>query len=399
MNNKVISNDVKQVIVEALDLRCINSYPSLLEELLSIQEELETKEFRITVVGEFSSGKSTFLNALIGKDVLPHGVKETTAAVTYIYNVSSVDTRLNTAVVHFKDKSSENVTLDIGNNPKALVDYVTTSKEKYDVVKDILSVDVYVHFAETEEPIVLIDTPGMNGVAEGHRDITLHEIKHSHASICLFHLRGIGKTDLDFINELKKYQNTFFFVLNAIDDIKENEETYEERLASFSRDLQEHVISSEKELAYIFGISSLKALVARDLAIPRLYDSDKIDLTAEDRQRILRESKMVEFETALMEFLNNSEKEKKFYHSICNRLSAILSSIKESADRNKTIREAKISNIPEKKKIEELISKANDIAEKFRNNIESTLKASIMICAKSCIYPSVKISKKNMKLR
>lgn len=377
MNNKVINNDVKQIIAEALDLRCINSYPSLVEELLSIHDELETKEFRITVVGEFSSGKSTFLNALIGMDVLPHGVKETTAAVTYIHNVPSTDSRLNTAIVHFKNKSSEDVTLDIGNNPKALVDYVTTSKEKYDVVKDILSVDVFVHFAETEEPIVLIDTPGMNGVAEGHRDITLHEIKHSHASICLFHLRGIGKTDLDFINELKKYQNTFFFVLNAIDDIKENEETYEDRLASFSRDLQEHVISSEKEPAYIFGISSLKALVARDLAIPRLYDSDKIDLTAEDRQRILKESKMVEFETILMEFLNNSEKEIKFYHSICNRLRAILSSIKESADRNKTIREAKISNIPEKKKIEELISKANDIAEKFRNNIESTLKASI----------------------
>ena len=36
-----------------------------------IKETIETNEFRITVVGEFSSGKSTFLNAFIGKDILP----------------------------------------------------------------------------------------------------------------------------------------------------------------------------------------------------------------------------------------------------------------------------------------------------------------------------------------
>lgn len=377
MNYQALNNDIKGIINESCNLRCANNYPLLLEDLVAIQNELDAKEFRITVVGEFSSGKSTFLNALIGKDILPHGVKETTATVTYIHNVNVSDDRLNTAVVHFQDESVKDVTLDIGSDSKALVDYVTTSKQKYDVVKDIMSVDVYVHFADIEEPMVLIDTPGMNGVAEGHRDITLHEIRHSHASICLFHLRGIGKTDLDFIKELKKFQNTFFFVLNAIDDIKSNEETYEERLASFTRDLKENVFSAETQLNYIFGISSLKALVARDESIPRLYDYDKRDLTAEDRQRILNESKMEEFEHALMDFLSNSEKEKKFYDSICSRLCTILSSIKEGADRHKSIREAKISNIPEKKKIEELISKANVTFEKFRGNIQYTLKASI----------------------
>ena len=47
-------------------------------------------EIRIAVVGEFSSGKSTFINALIGKDILNHATKETTAVITRLINVKKV---------------------------------------------------------------------------------------------------------------------------------------------------------------------------------------------------------------------------------------------------------------------------------------------------------------------
>lgn len=46
------------------------------------RERLNDDEIRIAVVGEFSSGKSTFINALIGKDILNHATKETTAVIT-----------------------------------------------------------------------------------------------------------------------------------------------------------------------------------------------------------------------------------------------------------------------------------------------------------------------------
>lgn len=40
--------------------------------------------FTLAVVGKMSSGKSTFINALIGKEVLPTGIFQTTNAITYI---------------------------------------------------------------------------------------------------------------------------------------------------------------------------------------------------------------------------------------------------------------------------------------------------------------------------
>ena len=40
--------------------------------------------FTLAIVGKMSSGKSTFINALIGKEVLPTGHFQTTSAITYI---------------------------------------------------------------------------------------------------------------------------------------------------------------------------------------------------------------------------------------------------------------------------------------------------------------------------
>ena len=40
--------------------------------------------FTLAIVGKMSSGKSTFINALIGKEILPTGIFQTTSAITYI---------------------------------------------------------------------------------------------------------------------------------------------------------------------------------------------------------------------------------------------------------------------------------------------------------------------------
>lgn len=375
INKKELNKRLLSIISDVKNTKTIKAFPYLLETLKNTEFELENNEFKITIVGEFSSGKSTFLNAIIGKDILPHGVKETTAAVTYIHNVPQNDRRLNKAVIHFREETMKDITLDVGENRNALVDYVTTSDKKYRVVQDIVSVDIYVHFADIEDPIVLIDTPGMNGVAEGHKDITLHEIRHSHASICLFHLRGMGKSDLEFIKELMKYQETFFFVLNAIDDIKANEETYEGRMQAFVNDIVSYVYDGKKKPEYVFGVSALKALGARDRSITRVYDTDQKDLQENDRVRLLEESKMPILEKALFNYLRNSDKDKEFYKTICQRLLQTINTYKDAADTDKAIREAKKEDIPEKKRILELMDKAERTTKTFRDSIETNVKA------------------------
>ena len=378
MNDKKEKNkQLLAIISQIKHLQAIKSFPYIAESLTDTEFELENNEFRITIVGEFSSGKSTFLNAIIGQDILPHGVNETTATVTYIHNVPKADPRLDKAIVHFRDETKNDVTLDVSKDKSALIDYVTTSENQYNVVQDIVAVDVYVHFADIEDPVVFIDTPGMNGVAKGHREITLHEIRHSHASICLFHLRGMGKSDLDFIKELKKYQQSFFFVLNAIDDLKTNEESYEERMQAFTNDIVNYVYEGHGKPQFVFGISALKALCARDRRIMRVYDTDQNDLTEADRTRLLEESKMPELEKALFDYLRVSEKEKVFYQSICHRLLEIIESFHKGMDTDKKIREVKKEDLPGKKLLLDQIQEAEKKTENFKKHCEIEVKSDI----------------------
>lgn len=378
MNDKQEKNKrLLDIISQIKKTQAIKSFPYIAESLTDTEFELKNNEFRITIVGEFSSGKSTFLNAIIGQDILPHGVNETTATVTYIHNVSKADPRLDKAIVHFRDETKNDVTLDVSKDKSALIDYVTTSENQYNVVQDIVAVDVYVHFADIEDPVVFIDTPGMNGVAKGHREITLHEIRHSHASICLFHLRGMGKSDLDFIKELKKYQQSFFFVLNAIDDLKTNEESYEERMQAFTNDIVNYVYEGNGKPQFVFGISALKALCARDLRIMRVYDTDQSDLTEADRTRLLEESKMPELEKALFDYLRVSEKEKVFYQAICHRLLKTIESFHKGMDTDKKIREVKKEDLPGKKLLLDQIQEAEKKTENFKKHCEIEVKSDI----------------------
>src|SRR5215203_4034588 len=47
-------------------------------------KKLEADRFHLVVVGEFNHGKTTFVNALLGSNVLPVGVTPTTAVIHHL---------------------------------------------------------------------------------------------------------------------------------------------------------------------------------------------------------------------------------------------------------------------------------------------------------------------------
>lgn len=323
---------------------------ALIRMLEGLNEDLKSNEYRITIIGEFSSGKSTFINALLGRDILPHGVEETTAAVTYIHNVPVNSPKVNTVEVISRDSSMQPQILNLSASPSALIDYVTAKSTSKDVVKEIAEVHIYVPFIESGEQVVLIDTPGLNGVKEGMRDITYREIHRSHANVCLFHIKGASQSDLDFIEKFYKNGTPFFFVLNQIDAL--NEETPEERIEKFTLDVKDNIVHSKELPENVFGISALKALTSRDRNIKRLYSDDKSDLTSDDRSKLLDSSRIELFEKALYDFVSTGEIEKNFLENIKESLENILNTAKQDAQAEIDLLEAKTSDLPEKTVLE-----------------------------------------------
>jgi len=300
---------LKYTAKKAFDERVISQ--EVYDDLIS---RIQNNEFRITIVGEFSSGKSTLIDALIGKDILPHSTSETTATLTYIHSVKSGHEKENKAEIVFSDGKTKLVDFS------TLKEYVTAFSETVDVFSTIECVDVYVHIDNFDNNIVIVDTPGLNGTNH-YEDRTLQEISKADASIFVFSPSGIKATEQTFMKEeLLKHQNSFFFVMNRIDDLHASEgESVESKLKELAKDISNRFFDGKQEVTNLYGISALKALAAKDSQIKKLYVDDVNFITEEDRGRFWKDSRFECFLTNLKLYLTN-EKESVFINSLTNQL-------------------------------------------------------------------------------
>jgi GTP-binding protein EngB required for normal cell division len=125
-----------------------------LQPLLRAAEiSVEKQELNLAVFGRFKAGKSSFLNQLMGRAVLPVGVTPVTSVVTEIS--SGLEER---AVVSFKN----------GDVPRVIpirevASYVTES-ENPENRKGVLIVSVTLPLDQRFDTLKLVDTPGLETV-------------------------------------------------------------------------------------------------------------------------------------------------------------------------------------------------------------------------------------------
>lgn len=279
--------------------------PAFSDQLRFFQERYEDEEFRIAVVGEYSTGKSTFLNALIGSDVLSHASKETTAVNTRIVNVPADDPRCGTGQVTFSNQPP--LILD---NIRDLKQYTTTYSSFYNVASEVESVEIYCSIHGIDSNIVFVDTPGLNGTAEGHYERTAELVKQAHACIYLLQISGLKETDKTFLRILSQYQKHFIIVLNRIDELKQSEgDDLNQIIATQERILREKVFLNDSNVHFeICGISALQALAYADHTINRVFANSSFVLTEESRTELLPLSNFEVFRSILGQTLQAENK-------------------------------------------------------------------------------------------
>lgn len=268
-----------------------------------IIERIKDDSFRLAIVGEFSSGKSTFLNALIGKDILKHGAQETTATVTEIYNDHLCDKESSMDVYFSNGTVKKNVPLDE-------IEAVTaTASDSYLVANEIERVVIKSRVLDTGAKVCFVDTPGLNGIADNHREKTIEQIKNAHACIYLMQVRGLGQSDIEFLKYICKYQHNIIFVQNFIDELKKLEgETPEQKIEEQTKIIEEKIVPFCDNFKYkIVGASSRKALISRAKEYKE-YNGEI--LTEELREIIYDESRFEAVINLIDELMVDNEKEK-----------------------------------------------------------------------------------------
>lgn len=280
-----------------------------------LHEKLKNNEYSIVVVGEFSVGKSTFLNALMGKRMLPSFKSETTATVNFLRHTDEAK-HGEAGCVHYVDGKTQ----DLENTDlKTVEKYVSTRGT--DVAKNIEYLDLFLPSDFLKGKVTLVDTPGLNGIAAGHREITERQINKSHASIFLFSSARPGsKTDFETLGELSKKVPRIFLVLNQIDVIKESEgETVESVIDTLKQNYRKF-FPDATTIPEIWPVSAFQALEARD---------DQSQKTPDERKVLEEKSRMEDFEARLMKFLSQGEKT---LSELTAPIDQVLGSVKQSRD-------------------------------------------------------------------
>lgn len=187
-------NDFIKAYENAYSVSFDDSFKSLIQELCrklnepfmhtsyALERELKElvfsldKNVNIAIVGQFSSGKSSLLNLILGRDCLPTGVVPVTFKPTFLRYAKEYFLR-----VEFEDGS------DVITNVEELALYTDQRNE----VKQAKSLHIFAPVALLEK-ITLVDTPGLNANANDTLT-TLSELKNIHGAIWLSLIDNAGK--------------------------------------------------------------------------------------------------------------------------------------------------------------------------------------------------------------
>jgi small GTP-binding protein len=191
------------------------------EDLNSLKQSIRQLDdlFLLVIVGEFNSGKSAFINALLGQQLLKEGVTPTTDQINILRN----------------GKKSE----------RHLVE-----KDQVELLFPV----------ELLSELSIVDTPGTNAIIRQHEELTTLFIPR--ADLVLFVTsadRPFTESERIFMQSIRDWGKKVVIILNKIDILEDEEE-----LAQVMRFVQENAQSLMGRTLEIFPVSARQALRAKN---------------------------------------------------------------------------------------------------------------------------------------
>jgi GTP-binding protein EngB required for normal cell division len=180
-----------------------------LARVVAARERL-ARPLTIAIMGEFSAGKSTFVNALLGEAVAPMGVLPTTTTINVFRRGSSGGAR-----VHYRD--GRIATLAPGDVHGFLHGLDGTEAAR------IRHVEIE-RTGERMGEAAVVDTPGLNALDAFHEQVAREFLDEADAVVWLFSATRSGAaTEVGMLQSLRAGGRQVLGVLNKVDTLDESE--------------------------------------------------------------------------------------------------------------------------------------------------------------------------------
>jgi small GTP-binding protein len=190
------------------------------QKLLDVAQDLRELFFLVVIIGEFNAGKSTFINALIGDELLPMGITPTTEVIE-------------------------------------LIRYSDTPQRKPNMREN--SIREWAHPNTGAPGVAIVDTPGTGSVFQKHESTAKSFLHRSDLVIFVISAkRAFAETERIYLEMAKNYGKKIILVLNQIDLLEPAE------LAQVKRFIEQQVKELLNIQPLLFMTSGRQALKNRD---------------------------------------------------------------------------------------------------------------------------------------
>jgi GTP-binding protein EngB required for normal cell division len=198
-----------QDLVEKIRITADQYHLASLKRQLEVCESMleeTTRTIDVAILGQFKAGKSSFINSLIGKEVLPTGVTPVTTVITRLQYGET-----ERVIVRYSDKTSSIINAgDIG-------DYVSESNNPSNS-KKVSFVDIELPSMINYQGLRLVDTPGLGSVFEAHIKESEEWLPEVGAAILAISAdRPLSADDLGLIRELLSYTPNIIILMTKAD--------------------------------------------------------------------------------------------------------------------------------------------------------------------------------------
>ena len=154
--------------------------------LADVVRDLREMFFLVVIIGEFNAGKSTFVNALIGDEMLPTGITPTTEMIELIRYSPTPNLKPTT-----RDESTRE----------------------------------WAHPNTGGDGVAIVDTPGTGSVFQRHEKVAKEFLHRSDLVIFLLSAkRAFAETERLYMELAKNYGKKMILVVNQIDLLQPNEQ-------------------------------------------------------------------------------------------------------------------------------------------------------------------------------
>ncbi|MDD2507561.1 MAG: dynamin family protein [Aliarcobacter skirrowii] len=340
MQNNLTKSEIRNKIEDLEKYFSKYKKQDAIKKLEEVKEKLNNQEYKIAVVANMSAGKSTFINALFGKEVLPAFNHATTDSATYIYSKPNIEKK---AEIFFSD-GRKNITIT-ENLEQDIKQYAQKDEDcKDDKYKNVEKIELYYPFKNLQTSssedfnITFIDTPGPNSTGDygqKHKDQTRSVLNSVDMALFAF---DYGQLDANLKSDEQGLWNTIktryekdpnfevYFLINkidmamednfkdvkSIDEAKKNWGTHEEKAV-------EKLIKAAKNYGVnepkVYTVASKFALLDRDdiswdSPLESFQKKFKQIFESSWESEYIKYLGIVELENDINNYINTSVKEK-----------------------------------------------------------------------------------------